>query len=164
MSKGEKDTGKLPTRRTAEPTKVSSRIKQVGPVNYAELDLSTSDTESESTVVGSESGFGSIKLEGEMEQIDIEGDELTHTWTSTTIRNTATQVGIKVNRLADENLQLRMARETEWSYIDKLMEMMLTMHMEDQKREDQKRESEREEWRERERIEQRERDEKREEA
>ena len=62
MSERGKDKRKQSTKR-AVPRRVSSRIHQVGPINYTELDLSLSETESESTIVGSESGFGSKKVE-----------------------------------------------------------------------------------------------------
>ena len=61
MSERGKVTGKPNTKRRTASTRTSSRIKQVGPVNYTELDLSTSETESESTIVGSKSSFGSVK-------------------------------------------------------------------------------------------------------
>ena len=40
--------GKGQKKTTHEATRVSSRIQQVGPINYTELDLSLSETESES--------------------------------------------------------------------------------------------------------------------
>ena len=138
MSKRGRDTGKRPTKRSAAPTRMSSKINQVGPVNYAETDLTTPDTEREGTIVGSDSGFGSVKLEVDLdsEQIEAEGDWVEDTWTPITARNTATQVGLQFAKIAEQNSQLIMARETEQSAMDKLMEMMLTMRMEEQKRED----------------------------
>ena len=71
MSERGKDKRKQLTKR-AVPRRVSSRIHQVGPINYMELDLSLSETESESTIVGSESGFGSKNVELEDKQAEAQ--------------------------------------------------------------------------------------------
>ena len=65
MSKRGKDTIHK-SRRPAEPTRASSRIKQVAQVNYEETkSVRSSSEESEGKFFGSESGFGSeiVKIE-----------------------------------------------------------------------------------------------------
>ena len=102
------------------PTRSSSRLLQVGPIDYREVDLSTSGEDSEGILEGSESRFGSVKLEGEARNQELL--LLQDTWTPGTVRDTATQVRIQVTRLAEENSQLRMAREIEQTSIEKMMQ------------------------------------------
>ena len=64
MSERGKDKGKQPGKKTA-PTRISSRILTVGQVNYKEVELSASEEDSEGSIEGSKSGFGSVKLESE---------------------------------------------------------------------------------------------------
>ena len=68
------------------------------------------DAESEITVAGSELVFGSVKLEVEGDQAEAESALLQDTWTPQTAKNTATKVGVQFNRIAEENIQIRMAR------------------------------------------------------
>ena len=144
-----KDKGKQPGKKTV-PTRSSSRILAVGPVNYKEVELTISEEDSEGTLEGSESGFGSIKLEGEAgEQENL---LLESTWTPRTAKHSITQVGNRLHRMAEENRQLRMMTEVENNSVEKMIKLMVTMRMEDQKRE-----QDREDRRERERIQQRER-------
>ena len=102
------------------PTRSSSRLLQVGPIDNREVDLSKSGEDSEGTLEGSESRFGSVKLEGEARNQELL--LLQDTWTPGTVRDTATQVRIQVTRLAEENSQLRMAREIEQTSIEKMMQ------------------------------------------
>ena len=99
----------------------------------------------------SEAWFGSVK-----DEVEDGFDQAEANWTLLTFKHRAIQVGQQFVRLTEENSQLQMARESEKSSIDKLMEMMVTMRMDDQKRE-REREEKREERFERERKEQRER-------
>ena len=131
MSERGKDKGKQPRKKTV-PTRSSSRILAVGPVNYKEVELTTSEEDSEGTLEGSESGFGSIKLEGEAgEQETL---LLESTWMPRTAKHSVAQVGNRLHRMAEENRQLRMTTEVEKTSVEKMMELM-TMRMEDQKRE-----------------------------
>ena len=114
------------------PVRHSSRIKQVRKVNYSELEVVESDSESE-FVANSESGFGSINGEPyqkEEVQLDIEEE----TWNPRTLSSKASKVRLQFVRMAEENKQLHMAKQSETSSVDRLMEMMLNMRMEDQKR------------------------------
>ena len=80
----------------------------MGPVNYKEVDLSSSGEDSERTAVESESGFGSVKLEGEARRQEL---LLQQVWLPRTTRDNIDSVGIQVSRLAEENSESRMARE-----------------------------------------------------
>ena len=51
MSERGKDKGKQPGKKTV-PTRSSSRILAVGPVNYKEVELTTSEEDSEGTLEG----------------------------------------------------------------------------------------------------------------
>ena len=68
MSERGKDKGNQLTKKVA-PTRESPRIKRVGPINYTEVDISDSGMESEGTIVASESGFGSTKLERQEDRL-----------------------------------------------------------------------------------------------
>ena len=132
MSERGKDKGKQPGKKTA-PTSISSRILKVGQVNYKEVELSASEEDSEGTIEWSKSGFGSVKLEseaGEQEALLLQS-----TWTPRTAKQSVAQVGDQLNRIAEENIQLRMTREVEKNSVEKMMELLMTMRMEDQKRE-----------------------------
>ena len=114
--------------------------------------------------MGSESGFGSKKVELEDEQAEAQWALLQDTWTPQTLQKTASEVGAQYSRLAEENQHFRMAREAERTSLEKIMELIVTMKMEDQKREQEREERrdrearERADQRERERIEQREKE------
>ena len=151
-------------RKISGQVRTSSRIRQGEQINYAKIDLVESDTDSEFTLCGSESGFGSVK-----EEPDTGLEQREASWTPLTLRNRATQVWQQFARITEETVQLQMARESKKASMDKLMETMVTTGMEDQKRErereieTQRREREREDQREREKREQIEREEQREE-
>ena len=91
---------------------------------------------------GSECGFGSVKQDIEQEGFD----QVEASWTPVTFKIKAIQIGNQfANRLTEENSQLTMARETDKSSIDKMMEIMISMRLEDQKRKrerEQKRDAE----------------------
>jgi len=123
-----------PLNKRAVPTEEFSRIRRIVPVNYSEEDLSASDTDSENAIVGSESGFGRIKLETEEEQAEAQWALLQDTWTPQNVKKTATQVGLQSNRIAEENIPPMMTREAEKKSVDKILELMMTIRIEDQKR------------------------------
>ena len=85
------------------PTRSSSRLLQVGPVNYKEVDLSSYGEVSEGTAVESELGFGTVKLEGEARRQEL---LLQQVWSPRTTRDNIDSVGIQVSRLAEENSEL----------------------------------------------------------
>ena len=93
----------------------------------------SSTGESEKTVIESESGVGRTKLEpGEVEQ-ELYGEDLGDSWMPGTLHRTATQLSSQIARLTVMNKSLEMAREAEKSSLDKLMELMVTMRMDDEK-------------------------------
>ena len=129
--------------------------------------MSGSDTE---TLTGSESGFGSVKLEPVEKGAHVQREGLRDTWTPNIFRHKATQVTQQFTRISEANTELVIARESEKTSVETLMEMMMSMQVEKRKREQarERREEEREERREREhrkeKAERRELDAKREEA
>ena len=140
MSKRGKDTSQKPNKRVVEPTRVSSRIKQVRQVNYAEVELVESDEGSECTLYGSESGFESeVKLETERDSRLERSDRV---------------APYSRSNFSKEVPQLHKTVETEMtqpSNMEKLMEMMIQMRAEDRK-DAQLREQKREEEEERRRV------------
>ena len=119
---------------------MSSRIKQVRQVNYAEVELVESDEGSECTLYGSESGFESeVKLETERDSRLERSD-----WVAPYSRS----------NFSKEVPQLHKTVETEMtqpSNMEKLMEMMIQMRVEDRK-DAQLREQRRDEEEERRRV------------
>ena len=82
MSKEGKDSTYRPKSRTMKgPTRESKRIKSKDQVDYAEVDLISSDTESEGTIINSESGFGSVKLEPTLPELDLDSERFQDAWT-----------------------------------------------------------------------------------
>ena len=142
MSGEEKDrtykpTMKVDRRKRAAQRPTSRRHNRQ--VNYTEIDVISSSGVSEETVILSESGVGSIKLEpGEVEQ-ELYGEDLRESWMPGTLHRTATQVSSQMARLTETNKSLKMAREAEKSLLYKLMELMVTMRMNDEKRRQEKR-------------------------
>ena len=128
-----------PKKRITGQTRHSTRIQQVGQINYSEIDPVESDSEGEFQVDNSESGFGSVK-----DKVESEAGIGDDNWTPRIFTNTATQVGLQFAKLAEEHRQSKMVREEEKTSIEKMMDLMLTMRMEDQKR-DREREQLREE-------------------
>jgi len=94
--------------------------------------------------VCSDSEFGRIKLETEEKKAEAQWVLLQDIWTLQTDRNTVTQVGLQSNGMAEENIQPRMAREAEKTSVDKMLELMMTIRMEHQKREQEREEKKRE--------------------
>ena len=73
MSRREQDQDYKPKRTTIRPSRSSKRVKPVDPTDYSEVEQEESDTDSELTLLGSESGFGSeIKSEIGVEQGTID--------------------------------------------------------------------------------------------
>ena len=138
-------------------------------MDYAEVEVITSDTASQGTIENSESGYGSIKQEQNFPELDLDCERYEYTRTPGTLRHKATQFTNQLARLTEVNTELVMAREVEMSSIEKLMELMLMMRMEDEKRYERREEKteleklQREERRERESREQAERELRREE-
>ena len=108
MSKRGRDTSYNPKRKILGPPRASSRLRQGGQVNYTDTDLVESDIDSEFTVCGSESGFGSVKVEVDTESVTFE-----ESWTPNTFTDKASQVGQQFARITEENVQLQMARKSE---------------------------------------------------
>ena len=61
MSRGTQDLSYNPRKKIARQKRLSSRLQQVGMINYEEVDLVESDTDSELAVCETESGCGSVK-------------------------------------------------------------------------------------------------------
>ena len=165
MSREGRDKEYKPTKKPEQTETTSTRQSSHRPtrkIDYKEVEVIISGGESDETVV-SESGFeGSIKLEGE-ESKGLPRDSL---WTRGTRTETVTA---QWNRLSRTSSELAMAREAEQSRIEKLMELMLQMQMQEKERvaqreqEDRRREDDRLDRKDRLRREQTEKEEKREE-
>ena len=100
-----------------------------------------SDSEGEGTCIQYESGIGSTGVDTRLADETAEVKSSARLWTPVTLRNTTSKVNEQYSRLK----KISMAREAEKLGMEKLMEMMLLMRMEDKKEahlRDEKRERE----------------------
>ena len=152
MSSEGKDRTYRPAKKASRGSERESyRTMRREVVDYTEVDTIDLDTSGEQTIVDSESGFGSEQCfkqepvedqgngrEGFLGSVGFQDD-----WTPNTLRQTASKVTQQFERLSQVNTELTMARESEKSSVEKLMEMMLSMKMDEQKRDDERRREER---------------------
>ena len=109
----------------------SRRLKKQ--VDYSEAEIVRSDSDSEGTIFNSESGIENIKLEPEVSELGLECGRSVDVLTPGTLRSTANQVTDQVNRFAEVNTELAMAREAEKTRLERMMELMLQMRADDRK-------------------------------
>ena len=109
----------------------SRRLKKQ--VDYSEVKLVVSDSDSEGTIFNSESGIESIKLESGVTELGLECERSVDVWTPGTFRSTANQVSEQLSRFAEVNTELAMARGAEKTGIERMMELMLQMCAENRK-------------------------------
>ena len=119
--------------KTLRGTPRRTTTRTTGRIDYKETEVISSGSDSEETIVGSESGIGSSKLEREDSVPLLEGDRDRNLWTPGTLTSRDNQVTEQLSRLATVNTDLAMARETEKSGLERVMEMMLQMRVEDRK-------------------------------
>ena len=74
-----------------------------------------------------------MKLENELSEQFLGSEGFQDTWTTNTFRHKANQVTDQLVRLTEVNTELVMAREEEKSSVEKLMELMVKMRMDDKK-------------------------------
>ena len=95
MSVEKRDRTYKPTKKVDQRERAAQRPasrRHTRQVNYTEIEVISSSGVSEETVIESESGVGSIKLElGEVEQ-ELYGEDLGDSWTPGMLQRTATQV------------------------------------------------------------------------
>ena len=150
---------------TYKPTKSTTQKERTGPrqaakrntkrIDYTEVEVIVSGSDTDKTLTDSESGFSSVKLEPVEKGARVQREGLRDTWTPNTFRHKATQVTQQFVRISETNTELVMARESEKTSVETLMEMMISMQVEEKKREQarERQEEEREERRGRERRE-----------
>ena len=136
MSKGGLDLEYKPRTTTVKPIRTSRRTRKVEPVDYFEAESDT-DKESEVTLSGSSSSTLVVDCPGKKES-QLEGEdnrELENLWTLGTLNSNEKQVGEQVSRLTERNRQSEM---TETSNVERMLEMMLTMRQDEQRREEKR--------------------------
>ena len=112
MSGEGRDSIYKPTLKTARgPVRESRRVNKQA--DYSEVELVTSDSNSEGTAVNSESGIESIKLEPGVTELELGSERDSAFWKSGILKNTANQVNEQFLRFVVENSELVMAREIE---------------------------------------------------
>ena len=132
MSERGGDKRSQPKKKQA-PTRVSTRIRKVGPVNYKEVDITDSDTESEDTVLDSESGFGSVKLEIEGQEVETDWEHKDSLWTRCTEESRTGGSENQLTKLVEVKSEVAMTSGSEKSNMERIMEMMLQMRAEDKR-------------------------------
>ena len=114
--------------------------RHIRKVDYRENVLLSSEEDSEDTLVPSESGFGSVKQEPDLE---VEWETRDSQWTPQTLKVRTESVPDHINRATETNRVLVMAREVEKNGMVRMMELMLEMQMKEKERVAQREESER---------------------
>ena len=128
---GRDSTYKSTLKTTKGPVRESRRLKKQ--VDYSEVELVLSDSDSEGTIFNSESGIESIKLEPGITELGLECERSVDVCTPGMLRSTANQVSEQSSRFTEVNTELAMAREAEKTGIERMMELMLQMRAEDRK-------------------------------
>ena len=118
--------------------KRQSGRKPTRQIDYREVELISSGGELEETITGSESGIESVKLEPGEHGFEQECEPRNSQWTPGTLRSRTETVTEQWNRLARASSELAMARETDKSSIERMMEMMLQMQMQEKLRRSEK--------------------------
>ena len=77
---GRDSTYRAKARQVKGPTSESTRIRGKEQVDYKEVEIISSDTESEEIIINSESGIGSIKQEPHLGEQELGGDNFLDTW------------------------------------------------------------------------------------
>ena len=132
MSERGGDKRSQPKKKQA-PTRASTMIRKVGPVNYKEVDITDSDTESEDSVLDSESGFGSIKLEIEGQEVETDWEHKDSLWNRCTEESRTGGSENQLTKLVEVKSEVAMTSGSEKSNMERIMEMMLQMHAEDKR-------------------------------
>jgi len=92
MSGEGRDSTYNPRKKTEKRPVMKSRIiRKKNQVDYSEVEIVTSDSDSEGTIANSESGIGNINLESGLTELELENDRSVDIWTPGTLRNTANQ-------------------------------------------------------------------------
>ena len=126
MSGERRDSTYKATHKTKKgPVMESRRLKKQ--VDYSEAEIVRSHSDSEGTIFNSESGIESIKLEPEISVLELECGRSVDVLTLGTLRSTTNQVTDQLNRFAEVNTELPMAREAEKTGLECMMELMLKM-------------------------------------
>ena len=135
MSRGVKDRDYKPKSITAGSARSSRSKRKVEPVNYSEAEDDTYSDSSERTLIASESGFGSeIKLEIDRKK------ESQEWWTPKTLTRATAQLGQQLQHQGS----IEMARESEGSAFEIMLELMIAMKQDDKAREGRRETEERE--------------------
>ena len=138
-SEGKDSTYRLTKKANRGLVRESNRIRRREAVDYTEVDTIDLDSSGEQTLVDSESGFGSEQLcKQEFSEDQAEGEGFLKILTPKILRQNVNQVSQQVVRLAEANSELTMARESEKSSLEKLMEMMVSMRLEDKRRDEER--------------------------
>ena len=132
MSERGGDKRSQPKKKQA-PTRTSTRIRKVGPVNYKEVDITDSDTESEDTVLDSESGFGSVKLEIEGQEVETDWEHKDSLWTWCTEESRTGGSEKQLTKLVEVKSEVAMTSGSEKSNMERIMDVMLQMCAEDKR-------------------------------
>ena len=72
---GRDDTYKPKTKTQKGPVRESRRQRQTRQVDYSEVEIVPSDSDSEGTTANSESSIGSVKLEPGVTELGLESDK-----------------------------------------------------------------------------------------
>ena len=134
MSREGSDTSYRPKRRLhlSETEHRRSRCPRSSRVDYKEVEV-LSGSDSEETIVDSELGRQSVKLEREGSVPGFEGETEENLWTPDTLKSRANQVSEQFSRLDRVNSEETMAREGEKGELVRIMEILMQMRAEDMK-------------------------------
>ena len=116
MSSEGRDSAYIHKQKTSQGLMRELRKRNTRPVDYKEVDVVSSGSESEGTIIESESGIDSIKLEPGLGDQELDGDKLVDNWTTGTLRKTAMKGTSQIVKLSEANRELEMAREAEIVY------------------------------------------------
>ena len=135
MSGEGSDTSYRPKKREQQPaveTRRRTRCPRSSRVDYTEVEI-LSGSDSEGTIDSNKVDRQDIKSERKesVPLLEVEGEQ--NQWTPGTLTSRTTQLTQQLSRVAKENREFTMARETEQGGLVKLMELMIQMRADDAK-------------------------------
>ena len=127
MSRGEQDLDYNPRISKAKPVRSSRRTRKVEPVDYSEAE-GESETEGETTLSESGTIVVDSPRQGEIKEDTEEDWKLSQIWTPNTLVSNVRQIGDQAATIVERSM-------FETNNLEKLMEMMVKMRMEDKREE-----------------------------
>ena len=109
MSGEGRDSTYNPKRKTQKGFARETRRRNTRQGDYTEMEVVSSGSDNEGTIISSESGVGSVKTESGLGEQELQGEDVFDSWTTNTFKNTATQVTTKFFMLTEVNRDLEMA-------------------------------------------------------